>query len=132
MRVPKNIEKKILEKAGVKTCRATTFSKYRNRKQVVDGITFASKKEAKRYGELKILEKQGEIYDLETQTITSIYVNKQFICQYIADFTYIKTNDPLEIHVFEDVKSPITRKNPVYRLKKKLMAAVHNINIVEI
>jgi hypothetical protein len=42
-------------------------NKYRNIKTIVDGITFASKKEAKRYSELKLLERAGMITDLELQ-----------------------------------------------------------------
>ena len=42
-------------------------NKYGNKKTVVDGITFDSRKEAKRYQELKLLEKAGEIKDLRRQ-----------------------------------------------------------------
>ena len=41
--------------------------KYRSKRTVVDGITFDSKKEANRYCELKLLEKSGEIKNLELQ-----------------------------------------------------------------
>jgi hypothetical protein len=34
--------------------------------------------------------------------------------------------------VVEDVKSAITAKNPVYRLKKKLVEAIHNVKINEV
>jgi len=34
--------------------------------------------------------------------------------------------------VIEDVKSPVTRKLPAYRLKKRLMLACHGITIVEV
>ena len=43
------------------------MSKYRNVKTEVDGILFASKKEARRYSELKLLERAGEIAHLELQ-----------------------------------------------------------------
>ncbi len=42
-------------------------AKYGNRKVVVDGITFDSKKEAQRYTELKLLEKTGKITGLQLQ-----------------------------------------------------------------
>jgi hypothetical protein len=41
-------------------------TKYRAKKQVVDGITFASQAEARRYGELKILQQAGKVSDLQT------------------------------------------------------------------
>ena len=49
--------------------------KYRNIKTVVDGITFDSAKEARRYGELKLLEKSGRISGLEVQPAFRIVVN---------------------------------------------------------
>ena len=42
-------------------------AKYGNRKAVIDGITFDSKKEAQRYTELKLLEKAGKITGLQLQ-----------------------------------------------------------------
>ncbi len=42
------------------------------------------------------------------------------ICKYVADFTYVENGQ----QVIEDVKSPITRLNPVFRLKKKMLAAM--------
>ena len=49
------------------TIRVRPRSKYHAVPTMVDGIRFASKKEAKRYGELKLLEKSGEIWDVELQ-----------------------------------------------------------------
>jgi dsDNA-binding SOS-regulon protein len=43
------------------------YNKYLNKKTEIDGITFASKKEAKRYSELKLLEKAKKIEDLQLQ-----------------------------------------------------------------
>lgn len=41
--------------------------KYGNRKIVFDGMVFDSKKECHRYQELKLMEKAGEITDLQRQ-----------------------------------------------------------------
>ena len=41
--------------------------KYHNRKTIVNGHTFDSKKEANRYSELLLLERAGAIHDLRTQ-----------------------------------------------------------------
>lgn len=98
--------------------------KYRNIKTIVDGIKFDSKKEALRYLELKQLQKDGKISDLELQPPYSIFVEMQKVCTYKADFSYVK-NERL---VIEDVKG---MKTAIYRLKKKLMKACHGIDILE-
>lgn len=94
---------------------------------------FDSKKEADRYEELKLLEKAGEISHLRTQVPYLIAVNDVSVCKYVADFVY---NDwsrkhggtPARVEVVEDCKGFRTQ---VYRLKKKLMLAVHGITIKE-
>ena len=43
------------------------MTKYHAIKTVYDGITFDSRKEARRYAALKLLERAGEISDLRTQ-----------------------------------------------------------------
>ena len=103
--------------------------KYLNRKTVVDGITFDSAKEARRYGELKLLERAGQITGLEIQPSFRLVVNNCLICTYRADFRY--TTDTPHVRglvVVEDVKGI---KTPVYRLKKKLMLAIHGVEIFE-
>jgi len=102
-------------------------SKYHNIKTVIDGITFASKKEAGRYQDLKLLLKAGEITDLVLQPKFPLVVNGHKIGSYIADFQY-KANGET---VVEDVKSEAT-KTPVYRLKKRLMKALLNVEIKEV
>lgn len=104
-------------------------SKYSNKKTEVDGHTFDSIKEAKRYGELKLMQKAGLIGFLELQVVYELKVNEQKICNYIADFVYVdaKTGEK----VVEDVKSEPTRKIAKYRQKKKLMKAIYNIEIKE-
>ena len=101
-------------------------SKYGNHKIELDGILFDSKKEARRYAELKLLEKAGEIKDLELQKPFIIQPsffdkngNRQTAIKYIADFVYV---DKEGNQIVEDVKSPATRKDRVYRIKKKMMA----------
>lgn len=104
-------------------------SKYRNIKVEVDGLSFDSKAEAKRYGELRLLERAGEIAALELQPTFKLQVNGQKICNYRGDFAYVVVNGA---RVVEDVKSPATRTNPVYRLKKKLLLACEGVEIVEV
>lgn len=103
--------------------------KYRNIKTVLDGITFDSLKESRRYKELKLLEKSGRISGLELQPSFRLHVNNCLICTYKADFRYVTDTPHVRgLVVVEDVKGMQT---PVYRLKKKLMLAVHGISVVE-
>jgi hypothetical protein len=99
--------------------------KYRNKKVTFDGYTFDSLKEYRRYIELKLLQKAGEISDLKLQVKFELTINGLKICSYIADFTYTQAGDK----VVEDVKGVKTRE---YILKKKLMLAIHGIKIKEV
>lgn len=74
---------------------------------------------------LKLLRFTGDISDLRLQVPYEIIVNGQKICKYIADFVYTKNGNV----VVEDVKGFPTA---VYKLKKKLMKAVHGIEIQEV
>lgn len=107
-------------------------SKFNNKKTIVDGLKFDSLKESKRYTELKFLQDNKRISDLQMQVKFPIVVNGFKICTYIADFCYQDLTTFSQPKIVEDVKSEFTRKQPVYRLKKKLMIAVHNIEIKEV
>ena len=101
--------------------------KYGNKKTTVHGITFDSKWESERYLDLKSLEKAERIKDLELQPRYNIMVNDQKICAYIADFKYNKeTAEGTWEHIVEDAKGVET---PEFKLKKKLMKAVFDIDI---
>lgn len=102
-------------------------SKYGAIKTEFDGYVFDSRKEAARYQELKLLEMAGEIGYLKLQPAYPCIVNGVKICDYYADFEYITTAD-LKRHT-EDVKG---YKTDVYRLKKKLVEAIYNIEIEEV
>lgn len=95
-------------------------NKYHNSKTVNDaGIKFDSKKESSRYEELKILEKCGSIKNLKRQVKFQIIpkTETEMVAYYVADFTYTQNDQD----IVEDVKSKITKKNPAYILKRKLM-----------
>jgi hypothetical protein len=97
--------------------------KYKATKTKIDGIIFASKKEAKRYGELKLLASARRISELELQK--SFELQPKFkdkrtkktirAIVYICDFFYWDRD--AEAYVVEDVKGI---KTDVYKLKKKL------------
>ena len=107
-------------------------SKYGAKKTIVDGKKFDSKWEAERYGQLKAMEKAMFIRDLELQVPYDLIVNDIKICRYIADFRYKKesnhiiTNDEYYVEVVEDTKGFETQE---FKLKKKLMKALYNIDI---
>lgn len=101
-------------------------SKYRNIRTTVDGIKFASKKEARRYAELALLQKAGRIHNLFCQRPFPLAVNGVALGKYVADFTYSEV--PSGRYVVEDVKG---FRTPIYRLKAKLMLALHGVKISE-
>lgn len=102
--------------------------KYNNVKKEVDGKKFDSTKESKRYLELKSMVERGEISELHEQVKFTFAHNGVKICSYIADFTYNKDGK----EVVEDVKSEMTKKLPVYKMKKKMMVAFFGIEINEV
>ena len=111
-------------------------SKYRNVKTEVDGIKFDSKKEAKRWAELRTLQKAGKLLDLSHQwkyflipAQTRSDGKKERGVTYIADFAYVDMDGVTHV---EDVKSPASRKLPAYIIKRKLLLFVHGITITEV
>lgn len=81
----------------------------------VDGHTFDSRKEARRYGELRLLERAGELTELQLQPRFPIVINGQPVrypsgvaMEYRADFQYVDTRTGKQ--VVEDVKG--VRKTP--------------------
>jgi Protein of unknown function (DUF1064) len=102
-------------------------NKYRAVRTTIDGITFDSKREAARYLELRTLERAGLITNLQRPKPYQLTVNGVKIGRYKPDFTYVENG----AEVVEDVKSPATKKARDYVLRKKLMLAIHGIEIRE-
>lgn len=126
--------------------------KYNNQKITLDGITFDSQKEANRYCELKLLQRAGQIQNLELQKefelIPAQYeyyprygksgkrlkdgarcIEKS--CVYKADFAYIENGKT----VVEDVKGYRDPKGAAYAkfaIKRKLMLHLYGIRIKEV
>lgn len=102
-------------------------SKYGAVKTEVDGIKFDSKHEALHYQELRLLEQAGEITNLRLQVPFELIPKSKYgmPIRYIADFTYNDLNGQL---IVEDAKGV---KTPVYRLKRRMMAEIYNIEIKE-
>ena len=128
--------------------RTAKTNKYNAKKVSVDGIEFDSKKEARRYQELLLLQKAGEIYMLERQKVYELLpaqrepdaVGKrggvikgkllERAVEYVADFVYTDKNGKT---VVEDVKG--FREGGAYAvfvLKRKLMLYRYGIKIIEV
>ena len=121
-------------------------AKFGNKKVVTDEGTFDSKKEYNTWCELKLMEKAGEITDLQRQVkfvlipaqyedievaskIGKTKIKKQLVereCSYIADFVFTikETGEKIVL----DTKSEATI-TPEFKIKKKLMLWVHHIKI---
>ena len=108
-------------------------SKYGNHKVVVDGEKVAdSKHEYSRLCELEVLQRAGEIKDLQTQVRYNL-IPEQKICgktergtDYIADFVYWTKDDQF---ICEDAKG---YRTDAYIIKRKMMKLIHNIDVVEV
>jgi hypothetical protein len=103
-------------------------NKYNAIKTYVGSERFDSKREARRWQELKLLERAGEISRLERQVKFPLTVEGQLIANYTADFQYY-TASP-RARVVEDVKSAPTAKKRDFVLVRKLMRAIHNVEIM--
>ncbi len=119
--------------------------KYKNQKTVIDGITFDSKREARRWQELKLAEAAGAIGDLQCQVrFELIPVQREpdtrgpkggikqgkvieRKVEYVADFVYTDLNTGDK--VVEDTKG---MRTPEYRIKRKLMLYMLGIRVREI
>lgn len=110
------------------------------KKVAIDGYIFDSKDEAARYRELKLLLESGEILTLEVHPRYKFIINDHRIGSYTADFRY-RTSPRVAQHpdlraiggeVVEDVKSGGSRLARDYRLRLRLMKALHDIDVVEI
>lgn len=119
-------------------------NKYYSRKVTIDGIEFDSQKEARRFCELRLLERAGQIQNLQRQ-VKFILIPAQYEpdtigkrggkkrgkliereCAYVADFVYFPNGEKM---VVEDTKGFRTKD---YIIKRKLMLYQHGIKIHEI
>ena len=119
------------------------MSKYHSKKITIDGISFDSRKEAKRWQELSLLQRAGAITDLQRQVEFELIpaqrepdtigvrggVKKgktiELAVKYVADFVY-KENGKT---IVEDTKGFKTKD---YIIKRKLLLWVHGIQIKEV
>lgn len=106
------------------------MNKYHAKKAEFNGIKFDSKHERDRYVELLLMERANAVHGLETQVKFPLIPKSKYGREivYVADFTYYEDGKL----VVEDAKSSITRKNPVYRLKRRLFMERYDMPIKEV
>lgn len=113
----------------------TRGTKYGNRRvRALTGEVLDSRREARRYQELLLLQRAGEITDLRRQVKYVLIPTQrgkdgrviERECSYYADFVYC---DRSGAEVVEDAKGFRTE---VYRIKRKLMLQVYGVRIVEV
>jgi hypothetical protein len=105
------------------------MTKYHAKPTVVEGIRFASQKEARRYTELRLLEAAGAITDLRLQVRYPLHTvtpsgELAKVCEYRADFRYVENG----AMVVEDCKGVVTQ---TYATKRKWMLLEYGIAIRE-
>lgn len=111
--------------------RDSRSTKYGAIKTTVDGITFDSRAEARRFCELRLLQQAGEItgltvhprYELIPGAVIDGISEKPI--RYTADFAYMEHGKL----IVEDVKGAVTRD---YELRRKMMLLLRGITIREI
>ena len=93
------------------------MNKYNNKKTIINGITFDSKKEAERYQALKMLENANIIRNLSRQVPFELIPKQssERAVKYVADFVYVEVATGKII--VEDVKG---YRTDVYKIKRKL------------
>jgi len=107
-----------------------TRSKYRNVPTVVDGVRFDSKREAKRWGDLRRLERGGQISKLERQVPYQLAPSVKIAgekrarpaLRFKADFRYVEKGQT----VVEDSKG---HSDTAFRIRQHLMKAIHGVDV---
>lgn len=108
-------------------------SKYGAQPVTVDGIRFDSKREARRWGELQLLEKAGKIRDLKRQVVLKLEGRDGPLLtrtgrrmRITLDFGYIEVAN--ERQVYADAKGMATRDYEV----RRAVAAAQGVEIIEV
>lgn len=110
-------------------------NKFNATRVTIDGIKFASKREAKRYSELKLLEMAKEIFNLELQPVFPLIIDGKEVkirskgfpngrkCKYTADFKYTTADGEI---IIEDSKGFDTTSS---RLRRAVVECIYGIHI---
>lgn len=104
-------------------------NKFFANKAVYEGELFDSTAEIIVWKQCQFRLMTGAIRDLKRQVKIECRVYGEKVCDYVCDIVYFDVAQNKTVYV--DVKSVITAKLPVYRLKKRLVKACHRIDIQE-
>lgn len=118
-------------------------NKYHAKKIELDGLKFDSKKEAKRYRELLLLERAGKIKDLQMQVKYELIPSQRDMSGrvieraviYVADFVYTDISTPVHRQIVEDVKGYRAANSAAYAkyvIKRKLLLYNFGLRITEV
>lgn len=108
------------------------MNKFGAKKTVVDGITFDSKAEGRRYSQLVLMQKAGQVAGLTLQVPFVLAQSVKFAgatrakpaLRYVADFVY--TDVAAGVIVVEDCKGVLTEG---FKIKRHLMLSVHGVDV---
>lgn len=108
-------------------------NKFNAKKIVIDGIKFHSKKEGRYYLQLlqqkKATNPANKVIKIEFQPRYNISVNSKYIAFYKADFKVTYADEHVEIIDVKGLKKGSAYQ--LFRLKKKLVETIYNIEIIE-
>lgn len=139
-RLGKDAQAQIAAKLAVGAVEKRKRSKYGNQSATRGKLRFDSQKEARRYDELILLLKAGEIFDLKLQpqfTLQESYITPEGervrAIRYVADFSYCRAKgwEYGNTLTVEDVKSTATR-TAQYKIKRKMFKAKYGFDITEV
>lgn len=105
-------------------------NKYSAEPTTVDGVKLASKAEARRFRQLQMMERAGAIQDLEVHPRFDLIVAGVKVGVYTADFRYIDCES--RKLVVEDVKGGRATITEAYRLRKRIVQALYDVEITEV
>jgi hypothetical protein len=123
------------------------FHRVRGRRIEKYGFAFANPAELKRYELLRLRELAGEIGNLCVHPEYPIHINEMFVCDVIPDFSYfdrrfnrivvedvkpgkwLKKTQKKKGVVIREWRERVPHIEPMFALKKKLLKAVHELDI---
>ena len=109
-----------------KASKPSRYTRASKARRTVDGHTFDSLAEVKRYGELKVRELLGEVSDIETQHKFECTVNGIHVLSYKVDFAY---TDRERGRMYEEIKSGRSGSERDWKLRVKLVEALYGVKI---
>jgi hypothetical protein len=141
LKLPTDVEAKVLAAAEPSTRRPwreipvpppkAKPTKYRNRPfRDAAGVYWHSRKEYRHWLVLRAAEAAGLIRGLRRQVRYRLTVNGIEVGAYVADFVFFDSETGRT--VIQDVKSEVTRKLSLYKIKSKLMEACYGIQVEEV